>query len=82
MQNNEITKITPDHMFISNWSDSFDIKDNTVALILSTTSSPDEIYIQNEDRLKKSQIIIKVYLKTKKLTLSKRSHLRVLMEQS
>ena len=53
MQNNEISKITPDHMFISNWSDSFDIKDKTIALILSTTSSPEEIYIQNEDRLEK-----------------------------
>ena len=52
-KNNKISKVTDDTKYVSNYSKAYDIEGDVIALLLSSSKSPEELYILDQKNLKK-----------------------------
>ena len=52
-KDNKISKLTDDTKYVSNYSKAYDIEGDVIALLLSTSESPEELFILNQENLKK-----------------------------
>ena len=49
----KISKLTDDTKYVSNYSKAYDVEGDVIALLLSSSESPEELYILNQENLKK-----------------------------
>ena len=52
-KNNKISKLTDETKYVSNYSKAYDIEGDVIALLLSSSESPEELYILDQENLKK-----------------------------